>query len=170
MGCYSLLQGIFPTQGSNPHLLLLLHWQVGSLPLVPSGKPHASLEATKICKLTLSPFCLKTFLAGLTSLSGTFSVFQLLQWTVLAVCLLTEHGCPSFQHPVSSFLLPPWPILILGLPFLQLPPTAAAAAKSLQSCLTVQPHRRQPTRLLCPWDSPGKNTSVCCHFLLQPSC
>ena len=44
--------------------------------------------------------------------------------------------------------------------------TAAAAAKSHQSCLdSVQPHRRQPTRLLCPWESPGKNTGVCCHFL-----
>ena len=29
------------------------------------------------------------------------------------------------------------------------------------------PHRRQPTRLPCPWDSPGKNTGVGCHFLLQ---
>ena len=44
----------------------------------------------------------------------------------------------------------------------------AAAAKLLQSCLTlVRPHRRQPTRLLHPWDSPGKNTGVGCHFLLQ---
>ena len=31
----------------------------------------------------------------------------------------------------------------------------------------VQPHRRQPTRLPCPWDSPGRNTGVGCHFLLQ---
>ena len=45
--------------------------------------------------------------------------------------------------------------------------TAAAAAKSLQSWTTVQPHRRQPTRLPCPWDPPGKNTGVGCHFLLQ---
>ena len=29
------------------------------------------------------------------------------------------------------------------------------------------PHRRQPTRLSCPWDSPGKSTGVGCHFLLQ---
>ena len=43
----------------------------------------------------------------------------------------------------------------------------AAAAKSLQSCLTLRPHRRQPTRLHCPRDSPGKNTGVGCHFLLQ---
>ena len=41
---------------------------------------------------------------------------------------------------------------------------AATAAKSLQSCPT---HRRQPGRLPRPWDSPGKNTGVGCHFLLQ---
>ena len=44
---------------------------------------------------------------------------------------------------------------------------AAASAKSLQSCLTLCNHRRQPTRLSHPWDSPGKNTGVGCHFLLQ---
>ena len=37
-GCH-FLQGIFLIQGSNPHLLCLLHWQVDSLPLVPPGKP-----------------------------------------------------------------------------------------------------------------------------------
>ena len=31
----------------------------------------------------------------------------------------------------------------------------------------VRPYRWPPTRLLCPWDSPGKNTGVGCHFLLQ---
>jgi len=31
----------------------------------------------------------------------------------------------------------------------------------------VRPHRQQPTRLPHPWDSPGKNTGVVCHFLLQ---
>ena len=32
---------------------------------------------------------------------------------------------------------------------------------------SVRPHRWQPTGLPCPWDSPGKNTGVGCHFLLQ---
>ena len=36
--CYFLLQGVFPTQGSNSHLLHLLHWQADSLPLVPPGR------------------------------------------------------------------------------------------------------------------------------------
>ena len=64
---------------------------------------------------------------------------------------------------------------------------AAAAAKSFQSCPwaecagarkrplwpldhlsnSLRPHRQQPTRLPRPWDSPGKNTGVGCHFLLQ---
>ena len=42
MGCYALLQGIFLIQELNPHLLCLLHWQAGSLPLVPPGKPYQS--------------------------------------------------------------------------------------------------------------------------------
>ena len=45
----------------------------------------------------------------------------------------------------------------------------AAAAKSLQSCLTLCDPIDvwQPTRFPRPWDSPGKNTGVGCHFLLQ---
>ena len=45
---------------------------------------------------------------------------------------------------------------------------AAAAAKSLQSCPTLcDPIDGSPLRLPRPWDSPGKNTGVGCHFLLQ---
>ena len=40
VGCHALLQGIFPIQGLNPRLLHLLHWQAGSLPLAPPGKPR----------------------------------------------------------------------------------------------------------------------------------
>ena len=39
VGCHALLWEIFLTQGSNLHLLSLLHWQAGSLPLVPPRKP-----------------------------------------------------------------------------------------------------------------------------------
>ena len=47
--------------------------------------------------------------------------------------------------------------------------TYAAAAAAVTSVVSdsVRPHRRQLTRLPCPWDSPGKNTGVGCHFLLQ---
>ena len=60
-------------------------------------------------------------------------------------------------------------------PFLEsFPPPQASKTAQLLLLLSrsvmsdsVRPHRRQPTRLLCPWDSPGKNTRVGCHFLLQ---
>ena len=47
VGCHLLLQGIFPTQGSNQSLLRLLHWRVGSLPLVPPGKPYNNIFLSK---------------------------------------------------------------------------------------------------------------------------
>ena len=40
-------------------------------------------------------------------------------------------------------------------------------AKSIQSCPALRPHGLQPAWLLCPWDSPGKTTEVCCHAFLQ---
>ena len=45
---------------------------------------------------------------------------------------------------------------------------SAAAAKSLQSCLTLRdPRDGSPPGSPHPWDSPGKKTGVGCHFLLQ---
>ena len=66
------------------------------------------------------------------------------------------HGPLSMEFPRQEYwsgLPSPFPCIFI-----------AAAAKSLQSCLA---HRWQPTRLPHPWDSPGKNTGVGCHFLLQ---
>ena len=44
MACQAPLS-MGPTQGSNPRLLHLLHWQVGSLPLLPPGKPPDGLDS-----------------------------------------------------------------------------------------------------------------------------
>ena len=52
-GC-ALLQGIFPTQGLILHLLYILHWQAGSLPLAPAGKPQ-HLEREQTCMGPLRP-------------------------------------------------------------------------------------------------------------------
>ena len=50
-----------------------------------------------------------------------------------------------------------------GLPF---PSPMHSRMLSHFSCAWLWPQRRQPTRLLCPQDSPGKSTGVGCHFLL----
>ena len=43
VGCHALLQGIFPTQGLNLHLLCLLHWQVSSWPITPPATPNMAV-------------------------------------------------------------------------------------------------------------------------------
>ena len=83
----------------------------------------------------------------------------------------TQHAPQRFLWALP-LLLAPWfnsPDPTSSSPFSGLLQTclfAAAAAKSLQSD-SVWPHRWQPTRLCRPRDSPGKNTGVGCHFLLQ---
>ena len=73
-----------------------------------------------------------------------------------------SNSCPLrwWYHLTISSSLIPFSSCLQSFP-------AAAAAKSLQSCLTLWPNRRQPTRLPHPWDSPGKNTGVGSHSLLQ---
>ena len=68
---------------------------------------------------------------------------------------------------VDCFLSePPGKSLTLQVLWLKEFAAAAAAVASVGSD-SVQPHRQQSTRLHHPWDSPGKNTGVGCHFLLQ---
>ena len=47
VGCHALLQGISRTHGSNPCLFCLLHWQAGSLPLMPPGNPRCKMGTSK---------------------------------------------------------------------------------------------------------------------------
>ena len=84
------------------------------------------------------------------------------QWVVTHEILLYAKCQLRLETPQKVFSCP---FLINLHTFV---PSCEAAAKSLQSCPdSVWPHRRQPTRLPRPWESPGKNTGVGCHFLLQ---
>ena len=55
VGCHALLQGIFPTQGSNLHLLCLLLWEVSSLPLAPPEVKESESEVTQSCPTLCDP-------------------------------------------------------------------------------------------------------------------
>ena len=55
VACHFFLQEMFQTQGLNPHLLGLLHWQVGSSPSAPPGKPNnLAAAAAKLLQLCLT--------------------------------------------------------------------------------------------------------------------
>ena len=117
-----LLQGIIPTQESNLHLLCLLHWQVGSLPLLPPGKPHY------LC-VVQQTFIYETFaLLPPCQLSSPPLKSQ--------ISILSSREC---YYMLSHFIM----------------------SKIFQT------HGLWPARLLCPWEFPGKNAGVGCHFFFQ---
>ena len=68
----------------------------------------------------------------------------------------------SFVHGVFQARIPEWGAIAFSLIY-----TAAKLLSHFVVSNSVRPHRQQPTRLPSPWDSPGKNTGVGCHFLLQ---
>ena len=91
VGCLALLQGIFPTQESNPGPLSLLHWQVGSLPLVPPEKPLLR-EFIVVVQLPshVQLFATPWTAAHQASLSLSIS-WSLLKFMSIALVMLPSH-------------------------------------------------------------------------------
>ena len=86
--------GIFPTQGSNLHLLHFQHWQAGSLPPAPLGKPSLVLSGLYICRSLGTGQVGKKQVALPTADVGSCSVTAV---TVLEHCRLASGG-HSVQH------------------------------------------------------------------------
>ena len=87
MGCYALLQGTFLTKGLKLHLLNLLHWQAGSLPLAPPGKHFNTCSLSHILEM----FQLTLIIFFLLLLCQNFSTKNHLFWMVkLSVLTLTQ--------------------------------------------------------------------------------
>ena len=105
VSCHALLQGIFLTQGSNCHLLHLLHWQVGSLPLAPCRNPSiffqfSSVQSHSHVRLSATPW----ITARQASLSTTNSRSSL-RLTSIESVMPSSHLIPC--RPL--LLLPPIP-------------------------------------------------------------
>ena len=81
--------------------------------------------------------------------------FKICYWTFKPFCLLRKRNqgwgwCSTIQSQLLSYVRIFWETVSCSVVF-----------------DSLQPHRLQPTRLLCPRDFSGKNTGVGCHFLLQ---
>ena len=101
VGCHSLLQRIFPTQGSNQHLSGLLHWQVGSLPLAPPGKPLGF-----IC-YTLQPF--REEVEVLTKRIKVEMCMLVCACMCVCVCVYSSQPCiTSCECDLSIFMIHYW--------------------------------------------------------------
>ena len=95
--------GDLPNPGSNPHLLGVLQWQVGSLPLVKPGKPHFSLQFSSV-----------------QSLSRVWLFVT--PWTATPQASLSITSSRSLLKLMSIELVMPSSHLILCRPLLRLPP------------------------------------------------
>ena len=97
-GCHVLLQGIFPSQGCNPHLLYLLRGQAGPLPLVPPGK-HVLLEFFIILIQGTVPF--NRWTVPITGFLP-FSSIPVNQWSCsVCVRLFATPWAVAYQAPAS---------------------------------------------------------------------
>ena len=135
VGCHFLLQGIFPTQGSNPYLL---HWQANSLPLSHQGNS------------IIAYFYLKKKKKSLTSFRHFHLPERLLNPKQKSKC---SHSCTQELNSFTNFSLPPpssfvealWWKAYYKLHALLFPLHSKIlsllwfmlSAKSLQSCLTL---------------------------------
>ena len=182
MGCHALLQGTFPTQGSNPHLLPLLHCRQ-TLYHCATGKPSTQ----GLCSNHLRIFALQptsSFWSSLLNVCwGSDSCL------LVSLCLsCSSRAPPSVELGVyiatlfHTFTPCDYHVLYLEPPCLWDKSWISIFSPDLYSkystmtwdsvgaCSVVSNslwlHELQPSRLLCPWDSPGKSTRVGCHFLL----
>ena len=98
VGCHALLQGSFPTQGSNPHLLHLLHWQVGSLPVMPPANPGRMYVLSRSVVYDSVTPCHRV--ACQASLSMGILQARILEWVAISSSSLHRDGTQVFY--VSS--------------------------------------------------------------------
>ena len=107
MGYRALLQGIFPTQRSDLSLLYLLHWQVGSLPLVPSGKHKKSFYFSLLFLEYRTKSCLKQY--GLNLLSNSIlwqeHPFGHAVLSTIIFFLFISYITPNFLSACSSIII-----------------------------------------------------------------
>ena len=142
MGCHFLLQGIFPTQGLDPRLLSLLHWQTGSLSLAPPGKrilcgtwdPKANMKDGMVWPKPYTAERAGSLLDGNTY-ERCWGRIQDWIWKPLP-----QLGSDA---PVKEYMC------------------------HVLSCVWLFATPWTPARLLCSWNFPDKNTGVGYHFLLH---
>ena len=100
VGCCALLQGIFLTEGLKLHLLNLLHWQAGSLPLAPPGKHFNTCSLSHILEI----FQMTLIIFFLLLLCQIFSTKNHLFWIVkLSILTLTQELLSLLVSENSTF-------------------------------------------------------------------
>ena len=164
-GCHALLQGIFLTPRLNPHILL---WQVDSSPLRPPGKPFVMLLVCNVAVTSSVILChanWKWEVERVKEYDNTLQMSPLIpnfqQYHIDQIILHDSHR--SLDHWGNRFLNSAQMCTCVCV--------CVCVCVCMLNCfshvwLFATPWNG-PARLHYPWDSPGRNTGVGCHVLLQ---
>ena len=159
VGCHALLQGIFPTQGSN-HVSCLLHWQAGSLPLVPPGRPKVlvmvqitktSIIERKLVYLVYNMLRCK-FLCNFYIFSSA-SLVRHRAWRITTSARLSHPG--RSRQLCACCYLGSWPSTPCPRA-LKLSPSIPAPSKYNMPCCCYQRRQWHSTPVLLPGKSHGQ--------------
>ena len=108
-----------------------------------------------------------------TSQNQKSSIFLLIECHAAAAAAKSFQSCPTLCDPIDGSppgspipgILQERTLEWVAIPFSNVWKWSPSVVSH-----SLQPHGLQPTRLLCPWDFPGKSTGVGCHCLLQIEC
>ena len=151
MGHHVFLQGIFPTQRSNSHLLYLLHWHTGSLPLV----PHIRVCVCVCVCVLVSPLSHVQFLVTLWAvahqapLSIKFSQARILEW----VTIPSPGDLPDPRKTKMGYFSPLFSVL------------GCFSSNGYHCCLGPTPTRSSPPCFLILWVNLAPEIWLHCPFL-----
>ena len=150
MGQWSTLEPLWRCPwGMESSLCVCVRWQWGSASPLPLS--------------TDTPICATPLYALLLQATNCYPILNHgFLTSAAAAAAKSLQSCPTMCDPID--------------PGSSVPGNTGVDCRFLLQCIHacqvasvmsdfVRPHRRWPTRLLCPWDSPGKNTGVGCHFL-----
>ena len=123
VGCHFLLQGIFPTRGSNPCLLCLLYWQAGSLPLSYRGSPLPNILFINGCIVdrsedtaTLRTHCQNRWKCDDIFFSSLFNLTQGgIEFCVLSLFISKSQNYSFLCHTLEFLLFLNFPRLFYGM-------------------------------------------------------
>ena len=174
VGCHALLHGIFPTQGSNPGLphfrwilyYLSHHGSPWILEWIAYPFSRGSSQPRNPTGVSCTAGRFFTSWATREAHSGML-LLLLSRFSHVQLCVTPQTAAHQAPLSLGFSRQEHWS----GLPF---PSPMHESEKGKWSRFVVPnslwPHGLQPTRLLRPWDFPGKSTGVGCHCLLRVGC
>ena len=135
VGCHFLLQGIFLTQGSNLCILCLLHWQIGSSSLAPTGKPPITIP------LTIATLPMRKPIGKRGNLLKVTQLMLICKWGKRTVLLTPTATCAGTVSNDLGFWIDSWEMEAQAMPCPELDKGCSLAPYLSSLCQPLEQHK-----------------------------